>query len=142
MTESNSRTFLVLLSSFVAFVFIAQMPSKGVQTASAFKAPMAAAFEPALAKSAGAPVSLPLNKCAVSWTNGGNYILATPAPCGGVAIQAMTIRFADKSCAEAQKADFRTLQNSTYFKGDFGFYLGQGATARCYVVEQLAGRYL
>jgi hypothetical protein len=142
MTESNSRTFFVLLSSFVAFVFIAQMPSKGVQAPSAFNAPIAAAFEPALAKTGGAAVSLPLNKCAVSWTNGGNYLLATPAPCSGVAIQAMTIRVADKSCAEAQNADFRTLQNSTYFKGDFGFYLGQGAKARCYVVDQLAGRYL
>lgn len=95
-----------------------------------------------LARKTSDVVTLPLNKCAVSWVNGGSYVLATPSGCNGVSVQAMTIRASDKACAESRDADFRRLTNTTYFKGDFGFFLGQGVVARCLVVEQMAGRYL
>ncbi len=150
MTESNTRTVFVLLMSFVALVILVQMSGKGgalapMSTAfkarTAYKAPTAPA-EPMLARKTSEMAALPLSKCAVSWMNGGNYVLATPSGCNGVAVQQMTIRASAKSCAESREADFRKLTNSTYFKGDFGFFLGQDGVARCLVVEQMLGRYL
>ena len=148
MTESNTRTFFVLLMGFAAFMALVQMSGKAgpLSTAvfngyAAYKAPPAPA-EPMLARKTSEAVALPLNKCAVSWTNGGNYVLATPSGCNGVSVQAMTIRASAKSCAQSGDADFRSLTNATYFKGDFGFFLGQGNVARCLVVEQMVGRYL
>jgi hypothetical protein len=142
MTESNTRTFFVLAMSFAALMALAQMRGKaGLQSAStaAFRA-SAVYTAPAAEKSD--LVALPLNTCAVSWANGVNYVLATPSGCSGATVQAMTIRASEKTCAESGDADFRRLTNTTYFNGDFGFFLGQGAVARCLVVEQMAGRYL
>jgi hypothetical protein len=150
MTETNTRTFFVLLVSFAALVALVQMSGKtGLQSistaafkaSSAYKTPAAPA-EPMLARKTGSAVALPLNTCAVSWVNGGNSVLAKPSGCNGVSVQAMTIRASAKSCAESGPADFRSLTNSTYFKGDFGFFLGQGNIAGCLVVEQMVGRYL
>lgn len=150
MPESNTRTFLILVMSFAALMALVQMSGRfGLQLTSAgafkvsaaYKAPAAPA-EPMLARNSSGLVALPLNKCAVTWANGGNYVLATPSGCNGVSVQAMTIRASEKTCAQSSDADFVSLTNTTYFKGDFGFFLGQGKVARCLVVEQLVGRYI
>ncbi len=141
MTESNTRTFFVLATSLVALSAVVQLAGKAGPAPAAFKASALAVMEPMVARTS-AIVALPIGKCAVSWTNGGNYVLATPSGCNGVSVQAMTIRASAKSCADSSQADFRSLANSTYFRGDFGFYLGQDASARCLVVEQMLGRYL
>ncbi len=143
MTESNTRTLVVLLSSFVAFVFLTQFANK-------FSVPAPATYKPPFTLAAGAPVSKTLNvfvpvaldKCSVSWVNGGNYALATPRACKGVSLVSMTIGVSAKSCAESTKADFRSVTNSTLYKGDFGFYLGQGASAHCLVVQEMWGKYI
>jgi hypothetical protein len=85
---------------------------------------------------------IPSNTCNVSLVNGGNYVLATPTACKGVRVASMTIAVSAKSCAESAQADFSDLTNSTVFKGDFGFYLGQGKPARCLVVREMLGRYV
>jgi hypothetical protein len=148
MTQTNTRTLFIVLTSFVALMLVLQISGKsgvlapvsaGLKTSSAAKAPPP---EPMLARRTSSVVALPLNTCAVSWVNGGNYVLATPSKCNGASVQAMTIRASDKPCAQAREADFRSVTNSTYFKGDFGFFLGQNATPGCLVVEQLLGRYL
>jgi hypothetical protein len=150
MTESNTRTFFVLAMSFAALMFFVQMSGKSGMLASkspvfgaraAYVAPTAPA-EPMLARKTTSLVALPLSKCAVSWVNGGSYVLATPSGCNGVAVQEMVIRASAKSCANSREADFRTVTNSTYFKGDFGFFLGQNSAAGCLVVDQMLGRYL
>jgi hypothetical protein len=150
MTESNTRTFFVLAMSFAALMFFVQMSGKSGIFASrstafnggaAYTSPTAPA-EPMLARRTTALVTLPLNKCAVSWVNGGSYVLATPSGCNGVAVQEMVIRASAKSCANAREGDFRMITNSTYFKGDFGFFLGQNTSAGCLVVDQMLGRYL
>jgi hypothetical protein len=85
---------------------------------------------------------IPSNTCDVSLVNGGNYVLATPTGCKGVRVAAMTIAASAKSCAESAQADFSDLTNTTLFKGDFGFYLGQDKPARCLVVREMWGRYV
>ena len=84
---------------------------------------------------------IPSDKCSVSWVNGGNYVLATPSACKGAKVVSMTIGVSAKSCAESVQADFRNLTNTTLFKGDFGFYLGQDRPAGCLVVQQIWGKY-
>jgi hypothetical protein len=86
--------------------------------------------------------TIPSNTCNISLVNGGNYVLATPTACKGVRVASMTIAVSAKSCAESGQADFSNLTNTTLFKGDFGFYLGQGKPARCLVVREMWGRYV
>ncbi len=83
---------------------------------------------------------IPSNACNVSLVNGGNYVLATPTACKGVRVASMTIAVSAKTCAESAQADFNDLKNTTLFKGDFGFYLGQAKPARCLVVREMWGR--
>jgi len=133
--------------SFAALMALVSMSGKvrlPSMSTGAFKIPTAykAPAEPMLARGTSGLVALPLSKCAVSWANGGNYVLATPSACNGVAVQGMTIRASEKACAQSSDADFRSLTNTTYFKGDFGFFIGQGKVARCLVVEQMVGRYI
>jgi hypothetical protein len=138
MTDSNMRTLSVLVPSLVAFVFLVQFASNShLQVPAIHKAPAITA--------AGAPTAsalleqIPTNACNVSWVNGGNYVLATPNACKGVRIASITIGVSDKSCAESTVADFRSLTNTTLFKGDFGFYLGQDRPARCLIVQDMWG---
>ncbi len=137
MTDSNMRTLGVLLTSLVAFVFLVNIASKASIRAQAIHG------APAISV-AGAPLyeQIPLQKCSVSWINGGNYALATPSACKGVKVATMTIAVSAKSCAESSKADFRVLTNTTLFKGDFGFYLGQDRPAHCLVVQEIWGKYV
>jgi hypothetical protein len=85
---------------------------------------------------------IPSNTCNVSLLNGGNYVLATPTACKGARVASMTISVSPKACAESAQADFSDLTNTTLFKGDFGFYLGQGKPARCLVVREMWGKYV
>lgn len=143
MTDSNMRTLSVLLPSLVAFVFLVQFASKSnVQTPVLLKAPAITAAGAPLydAKASSILAQIPSNACNVSLVNGGNYVLATPSACKGVRIASMTIAVSAKSCAESGSADFRSLTNTTLFKGDFGFYLGQDRPARCLVVQEMWGK--
>ena len=149
MTDINTRTFFILLTSFVALMVLVQSKggvlspsSTAYRAGAAYKAPPAPPAEPLLARKTSAMVELPLGKCAVSWVNGGNFVLATPSACTGVSVQEMTIRASAKPCAESRESDFRRLTNTTYFKGDFGFFLGQDAAAGCLIVDRMLGRSL
>jgi len=145
MTDANMRTLSVLLPSLVAFVFLVQFASKSsVQAPSMHKAPAITAVGAPLydAKASGLLEQIQSNNCNVSWVNGGNFALATPGACKGVRVVSMTIGASAKSCAESTSADFRTLNNTTLFKGDFGFYLGQDRPARCLVVQEMWGKYV
>ncbi len=93
------------------------------------------------AKSSSPLEQIPSDKCSVSWVNGGNYVLVTPSACKGVKVVSMTIAVSAKTCAESAEGDFRRLTNTTLFKGDFGFYLGQDKPARCLVVHEIRGKY-
>ncbi len=143
MTDSNMRTLSVLLPSLVAFVFLVQLASKSnLNLPSMHKAPVITAAGAPLydANVSGFLEQMPLNACNVSWVIGSNYVLATPSACKGVRVASMTISVSAKSCAESAQADFRDITNSTLFKGDFGFYLGQGGAARCLVVREMWGK--
>ena len=85
---------------------------------------------------------IPSSTCGVSLVNGGNCVLATPTACKSVPVASMTIAVSAKSCAESTQADFSDPTNTTLFKGDFGFYLGQDKPARCLVVREMWGRYV
>ena len=144
MTDSNKRTLSVLLPSLVAFVFLVNIASKAsIQAPVIHGAPaILAAATPLYDKSSNTFAQLPADKCSVSWVNGGNYVLATPSACKGVKVVAMTIGVSAKSCTESVGEDFRRLSNTTLFKGDFGFYLGQDRPARCLVVQEIWGKYV
>ncbi len=144
MTDSNMRTLSVLLPSLVAFVFLVNIVSKAtIQTPAIHGVPaiMGAVTLLYEAKASSPLEQMPSEKCSVSWVNGGNYVLATPSACKGVKVASMTISVSAKTCAESAEEDFRRLTNTTLFKGDFGFYLGQDRPARCLVVQEIWGRY-
>ena len=42
----------------------------------------------------------------------------------------------------SSEADFQNLSYNTYFKGDFGFYLGQGKRVQRLAVKEIVGKYL
>ena len=71
-------------------------------------------------------VAIPKEKCGSTWVNSGNYVLVTPKTCDDVAVSPLTIAVSDKRCEASNQADFQSLTYNTYFKGGFGFYLGQG----------------
>jgi hypothetical protein len=130
--------------SLVAFVLLAQTAHK-----TSFPLPVPATYRPPFTIATDTPinktssiVSIAPNRCRVAWVNGGNYALAKPTACNGVSIVAMTIGVSAKPCSESKMSDFRSLTNSTFFKGDFGFYLGQDAAARCFVVQEMLGKYI
>lgn len=146
MTENNIRTLSVLLPTLVALVFVFQFANKIViPTPATYKAPVimtaSAPFDVTSAgKAANILVQMATDSCSISWVNGGNYVLAKPTACKGAKTVSMTIAVSAKPCAESAKGDFRSLTNSTFFKGDFGFYLGQDKPANCLLVEQMWGR--
>jgi hypothetical protein len=87
-------------------------------------------------------VAIPKEKCGSTWVNGGNYVLVTPKTCVDVVIASLTVAVSDKPCEASARADFRSLSYDTYFKGDFGFYLGQGKKVQCLAVKEIVGKYL
>ncbi len=146
MTESNVRTLSVLLPSLVALVFVVQFTNKiGAPTPATYKTSAimvaSAPFDiTAAGKAANPLMQLAAETCSISWVNGGNYVLAKASACKGAKAVSMTIAVSAKPCAQSAKGDFRSLTNSTFFKGDFGFYLGQDKPASCLLVEQIWGR--
>jgi len=145
MTNSNMRTLSFLLPGLLVCVFLIKLAGNAnIQTPALRNAPaITVASAPFFdGKASGLLEQIPSDACNVAWVNGGNYVLATPTACNGARVASMAISVSAKSCAESAPADFRELTNTTLFKGDFGFYLGQAKTGRCLVVREMWGRYI
>jgi hypothetical protein len=153
MIDSNARTLGVLLAGFVALVVVAQSAnrvqvanvSRAIQAPAADRAPEVVpvkAEAPIFRRAAPQLVAIPATKCASTWINGGNYVLVTPTTCNDVAISSITIGVSAKSCETSSNADFVTMTNTTAFKGDYGFYLGQDKAVKCLSVKEIVGKYL
>ena len=137
------------MACFVALVVLVQsvqrLTNVSVSTHQAVvveKATVAPAVEAPVKKASNQLVAIPKEKCASTWINGGNYVLVTPKTCNDVSISSMTIAVSDKPCDAAAPADFQSLTYNSYFKGDFGFYLGQGKNVQCLAVKEIMGKYL
>ena len=145
MTNSNLRTLSFLLPGLLVCVFLikfagnANIQTPALRNAPAITVASASFFD---GKASALLEQIPSNTCNVAWVNGGNYVLATPTTCNGARVASMTISVSAKSCGTSTEADFRDLINTTLFKGDFGFYLGQDKPARCIVVREMWGRYI
>jgi hypothetical protein len=150
MIDSNTRTLGVILACFVALVVLGQSAQRLTNVSAAVihapvleKATVApAAVEAPVKKASNQLVAIPKEKCGSTWVNGGNFVLVTPKTCGDVAIASMTVAVSDKPCETSTQADFQSLSYDTYFKGDFGFYLGQGKKVQCLAVKEIVGKYL
>ncbi len=137
------------MAIFVALVMFVQSAQR-VNLAAPFhpavveKPVVAAAIveAPVVKKASNALVAIPKEKCASTWTNYGNSVLVTPQTCKDVSIASMTIAVSSKPCDASTKADFENVTASTYFKGDFGFYVGQGKSVQCLAVQEIVGKYL
>lgn len=161
MIDTNTRTLGVLLAGFVAFVIVAHsaqkvhlsLPARAFQAPVVEKAPEvvpvkveATSFfkkaEPQL-------VSVAPSKCASTWINDGNSVRVMPQTCNDVSIASITIGVSAKDCDSSTKADFQSLTNNQsltnstpYFKGSYGFYVGQGRNVKCLEVQNIVGKYL
>jgi hypothetical protein len=151
MIDSNTRTLGAILACFVALVVLVQSAQRLTNVSAAVihapvleKASVApvAVEAPVVKKASNQLVAIPKEKCGSTWVNGGNYVLVTPKTCDDVAISSMTVAVSDKPCEASSQADFQTLSYNTYFKGDFGFYLGQGKNVKCLAVKEIVGKYL
>ncbi len=145
MTNSNMRTLSFLLPGLLACVFLIKLAgTANIQTPAFHNKPiiMGASTLPIDIKTLNLLEQIPSDTCNVAWVNGRNYVLATPTACNGVRVVSMTISVSAKSCGESAQEDFRNITNSTLFKGDFGFYLGQDEQARCLVVREMWGKYV
>jgi hypothetical protein len=151
MIESNTRTLAVLLASFAALVMLAQsahrlnnVSAAVVHAPSIAKAPEAAPVksEPAAIKRPAQLVSVPAAKCASTWTAGKNYLLVTPQTCNDVSIASITVAVSAKSCDASREADFQTLSNDTFFKGDYGFFVKGDQAIKCVAVREIIGKYI
>jgi hypothetical protein len=149
MIETNTRTLGVLLAIFVALTMFVQSAQRVNHVAVIHpvvvdKPVVAPAVieQPVVKKASNELVAIPKEKCASTWVNGGNFVLVTPKTCNDVSIASMTIAVSSKPCDASTKADFQNLTASTYFKGDFGFYVGQGKSVQCLAVQEIVGKYL
>lgn len=151
MIDSNTRTLGVLLVCFVALVVLGQSAQRFTNVSAAVintpvvaeRASVAPAIVQASIKAPSSElVAIPKEKCGSVWVNGGNYVLVTPKTCNDVSVASMTIAVSDKPCDASSEADFQKISNDTYFKGDFGFYVGQGKSVQCVAVKQIVGKYL
>ncbi len=149
MITSNVRTLVVVLAGFVALVILGQsaqqlkvaaFPSPVVVEKAMTQPPVVVAAP--VKKAMGEFVAIPKEKCGSTWINGGNYVLVTPKTCNDVAISSMTIAVSDKPCDASTQADFQNITYNTYFKGDFGFFVGQGKSVQCLAVKEIVGKYL
>jgi hypothetical protein len=143
-------TLGVHLARFVALVALGQSAQRLTDvSASAAHPPVVekatvapAVIEAPVKKVSNQLVAIPKEKCGSTWVNGGNYVLVTPKACDDVAVSSMTIAVSDKPCEASTQADLQSLTYNTYFKGDFGFYLGQGKHVQCLAVKEIVGKYL
>ena len=115
-------------------LFIRQLLEKATVAPAVVEAPVK--------KASNQLVAIPKEKCASTWTNYGTSVLVTPTTCNDVSIASMTIAVSEKPCEASTQADFQSLSYNTYFKGDFGFYLGQGKKVQCLAVKEIVGKYL
>jgi hypothetical protein len=154
MINTNTRTLGVLLAGFVALVIVGQSAHK-VQVTSVARAIQAPLVDKApevvpvkveassfFKKAEPQLVTIPAAKCASTWVNGGNFVLVTPQTCNNVAISSITIGVSAKDCDSSTKADFQSLTNTTAFKGDYGFFVGQDRNVKCLAVQEIVGKYL
>jgi len=149
MITSNVRTLGILLAGFVAFVVLAQSAQQLKVTAAVTHAPVLERALPApivieasIKQKSNEFVAIPKEKCASEWTSYENFVLVRPTTCNDVSIASMTVAVSDKPCEASTQADFQSLSYNTYFKGDFGFYLGQGKKVQCLAVKEIIGKYL
>jgi hypothetical protein len=150
MIETNTRTLAVLLAGFVALVVVMQSVNRLNHVSAAVihvpvveKAPEAPVkVEAPVKKVSNQLATIPAEKCASTWVNGGNYVLVTPKTCNDVSIASITIGVSAKPCDASTKSDFKSLTNSTAFKGDYGFYIGQDRSVKCLAVQEILGKYL
>ena len=150
MIDSNTRTLGVILACFVALVVLGQSAQRLTHVSAAVihapvleKANVApVVVEAPVKKVSNQLVAIPKEKCASTWTNYGTSVLVTPTTCNDVSIASMTIAVSEKPCEASTQTDFQSLSYNTYFKGDFGFYLGQGKKIQCLTVKEIVGKYL
>lgn len=150
MIDSNTRTLGVLLVCFVALVVLGQSVQRLTNVSAAVintpivveQAATPAVIAAPVKKVSSQLVAIPKEKCGSVWVNGGNYVLVTPKTCNDVNLASMTIAVSEKPCDASSEADFKKLSNDTYFKGDFGFYVGQGKSVQCLAVKEIVGKYL
>ena len=151
MIQGNSRTLGVLLACFVALVVLGQSAQRLTNVSAAVMHPPVVVEKASVApviveapvkKVSNQLVAIPKEKCASTWTNYGTSVLVTPKTCNDVSIASMTIAVSEKPCDASTQADFQSLTYNTYFKGDFGFYLGQGKNVKCLAVKEIVGKYL
>ncbi len=150
MIESNTRTLGVFLACLVALVVLMQSAQRMMNVSAAVshpvvveKAPPAPVIVEALVtKATNEYVAIPKEKCGSMWVNGGNFVLVTPKTCNDVSVASMTIAVSEKPCEASTPADFQSLTNSTAFKGDYGFYVGQGKNVKCVAVKEIIGKYV
>ena len=151
MIDSNTRTLGVFLVCFVALVVLGQSAQRLTNVSAAVintpiiveQTPVTPAIvETPVIKASNQLVVIPKEKCGSVWVNGGNYVLVTPKTCNDVDVASMTVAVSEKSCDASNEADFQKLSNGTYFKGDFGFYVGQGKSVQCLAVKEIVGKYL
>jgi hypothetical protein len=154
MIDTNTRTLGVLLAGFVALVIVGQSAHKVQVTsvARAIQAPVVDKAPEVVPVKAEAPsffkkaepqlVAIAPSKCASTWINGGNIVRVMPQSCNDVSIASITIGISEKDCDSSTKADFQSLTNTTNFKGEYGFYVGQGRNVKCLAVQNIVGKYL
>ncbi|MBT3071115.1 hypothetical protein KKP04_09560 [Rhodomicrobium sp. Az07] len=142
MSDSTSRKLAFLIAGLLVLgIWIKAQDQKKVHVAAA---PSAAttinvpATQPQLAPGVKA-VAVPAEKCALTLTNGGTFALATPTACNGVTIASIKLGVSEKPCSESKVSDFQSVTSSTYYKGEFGFYLGKRNPRRCLVVQEIMG---
>ena len=150
MIDGNTRTLGVLLACFVALVVLGQSAQRLMNVSAAVThpavvevAPLATAMvETPVKRASNEYVAIPKEKCSSMWVNGGNYVLVTPKTCNDVNVASITIAVSEKPCEASAPADFQNLTNSTAFKGDYGFFVGQGKNVQCVAVKQIIGKYI
>ena len=149
MIDGNTRTLGVILACFVALVVLGQSAQRMMNVSAAVphpviidRAPPAPVIVEAVRKTTNEYVAIPKEKCGSMWVSGGNYVLVSPKTCNDVSVASITIAVSEKPCEASTQADFQRLTNSTAFKGDYGFYVGQGKHVQCVAVKEIVGKYI
>jgi len=142
MSDSTSRKLALLVAGLLVLgIWIKAHEQRKAQIAGSSSATASVnVFSADPAALAGIKAAtIPAEKCSLTVTNGGTYALATPTACAGVTIAAVKLNVSEKPCGESKASDFRAVTSSTYYKGDFGFYLGEANPRRCLVVKEILG---
>ncbi|KAI94850.1 hypothetical protein T281_08715 [Rhodomicrobium udaipurense JA643] len=141
MSDSTSRKLAFLIAGLLVLgIWLKAQEQKKTHVAATPSAATigVSATQPQLAAGVKS-VAIPVEKCALTLTNGGTYALATPTACPGVTIASVKLGVSEKPCSESKESDFQSVSSSTYYKGEFGFYLGKSNPRRCLVVREILG---